>query len=160
MRQASFVSLRDDKPARQIVKEEPASAKKVASKTAAKKTPVKKTPAEKTPAEKTATKARTSSAEIEGVKISHPDRVIDKSTGLRKIDVVEYYASVADWMLPHLKDRPVSLVRAPEDIGGELFFQKHSAKLAIPHITQHPDIDPGHPPLLTIESSQALVGTA
>ncbi|GJH17821.1 DNA ligase D [Caballeronia novacaledonica] len=146
VRQASFVSLRDDKPARQIVKEVPASAKKVASK--------------KAPAKKTATKAKAGSAEIEGVKISHPDRVIDKSTGFTKIDVVEYYASVADWMLPHLKDRPVSLVRAPEDIGGELFFQKHSAKLAIPHITQHPDIDPGHPPLLTIESSQALVGTA
>jgi bifunctional non-homologous end joining protein LigD len=146
VRQASFVSLRDDKPARQIVKEVPASAKKVASK--------------KTPAKKTATKAKAGSAEIEGVKISHPDRVIDKSTGFTKIDVVEYYASVADWMLPHLKDRPVSLVRAPEDIGGELFFQKHSAKLAIPHITQHADIDPGHPPLLTIESSQALVGTA
>lgn len=146
VRQASFVSLRDDKPARQIVKEVPASAKKVASK--------------KTPAKKTATKAKAGSAEIEGVKISHPDRVIDKSSGFTKLDVVEYYASVADWMLPHLKDRPVSLVRAPEDIGGELFFQKHSAKLAIPHITQHADIDPGHPPLLTIESSQALVGTA
>ncbi|MFM0522317.1 DNA ligase D [Caballeronia jiangsuensis] len=146
VRQASFVSLRDDKPARQIVKEVPASAKKVASK--------------KAPAKKTATKAKAGSAEIEGVKISHPDRVIDKSTGFTKIDVVEYYASVADWMLPNLKDRPVSLVRAPEDIGGELFFQKHSAKLAIPHITQHPEIDPGHPPLLTIESSQALVGTA
>jgi bifunctional non-homologous end joining protein LigD len=150
VRQASFVSLRDDKPARQIVKEEPDSAKKVASKAAAKKAAAKKA----------ATKSKASSAEIDGVKISHPDRVIDKSTGLRKIDVVEYYASVADWMLPHLKDRPVSLVRAPEDIGGELFFQKHSAKLAIPHITQHPDIDPGHPPLLTIESSEALVGTA
>ncbi|MFM0327628.1 DNA ligase D [Caballeronia glebae] len=146
VRQASFVSLRDDKPARQIVKEEPASAKKVAAKTAAKKS--------------STTKARASSAEIEGVKISHPERVIDKSTGRTKIDVVEYYASVAEWMLPHLKDRPVSLVRAPDDIGGELFFQKHSAKLAIPHITQHADIDPGHPPLLTIESSQALVGTA
>jgi bifunctional non-homologous end joining protein LigD len=146
VRQASFVSLRDDKPASQIVKEEPASAKKVAAKTAAKKS--------------SATKARASSAEIEGVKISHPERVIDKSTGRTKIDVVEYYASVAEWMLPHLKDRPVSLVRAPDDIGGELFFQKHSAKLAIPHITQHADIDPGHPPLLTIESPQALVGTA
>ncbi|MDR5743025.1 DNA ligase D [Caballeronia sp. LZ029] len=146
VRQASFVSLRDDKPARQIVKEVPASAKKVASK--------------KAPAKKTASKAKAGSAEIEGVKISHPDRVIDKSSGFTKLDVVEYYASVADWMLPHLKDRPVSLVRAPEDIGGELFFQKHSAKLAIPHITQHADIDPGHPPLLTIESSQALVGTA
>ncbi|MCE4541603.1 MULTISPECIES: DNA ligase D [unclassified Caballeronia] len=143
VRQASFVSLRDDKPARQIVKEEPVAAKKVAA---------KKTAAVK--------KAKASSAEVEGVKISHPDRVIDKSAGYTKLDVVEYYASVAKWMLPHLKDRPVSLVRAPEDIGGELFFQKHSAKLAIPHITQHPDIDPGHPPLLTIESSKALVGTA
>jgi bifunctional non-homologous end joining protein LigD len=63
-------------------------------------------------------------------------------------------------MLPHLQDRPVSLVRAPDDIGGELFFQKHSARLAIPHITQHADVDPGHPPLLTVESAQALVGTA
>ncbi|SAK94529.1 DNA ligase D [Caballeronia hypogeia] len=146
VRQASFVSLRDDKPARQIVREEPVSAKKVAAKTAARKA--------------TNAKSKAVSTEIEGVKISHPERVIDKSTGLRKIDVVEYYASVAEWMLPHLQDRPVSLVRAPEDIGGELFFQKHSAKLAIPHITQHPDIDPGHPPLLTIESAQALVGTA
>ncbi|SPB18286.1 ATP-dependent DNA ligase [Caballeronia novacaledonica] len=143
VRQASFVSLRDDKPARQIVKEEPVAARKVAA---------KKTAAAK--------KVKAGSAEIEGVKISHPDRVIDKSTGLRKIDVVEYYASVAGWMLPHLKDRPVSLVRAPEDIAGELFFQKHSAKLAIPHIKQHADIDPGHPPLLTIESPKALVGTA
>ncbi|CCD35713.1 ATP-dependent DNA ligase clustered with Ku protein, LigD [Candidatus Paraburkholderia kirkii UZHbot1] len=150
VRQASFVSLRGDKPARQIVKEEPASAKKVAANPAATKTAAKKTTAAKRP----------TSAVVEGVKISHPDRVFDKSTGLCKADVVEYYTSVAEWMLPHLKDRPVSLVRAPEDIGGELFFQKHSAKLAIPHITQHPDIDPGHPPLLTIESPQALVGTA
>ncbi|MDR5854630.1 DNA ligase D [Caballeronia sp. LZ062] len=169
VRQASFVSLRDDKPARQIVKEEPASAEKVeaeeetktAAKPKARKTAAKTTAktATKTAA-KTAAKSRANATEIEGVKISHPDRVIDKSTGLRKIDVVEYYASIAEWMLPHLQDRPVSLVRAPDDIGGELFFQKHSARLAIPHITQHPDVDPGHPPLLTVESAQALVGTA
>jgi bifunctional non-homologous end joining protein LigD len=85
--------------------------------------------------------------------------VIDPSTGARKIDVVRYYDMAAVAMLPHLKDRPVSLVRAPGDIGGELFFQKHSQKLSIPNITQH-DIDPGHPPLLTIESAAALVGTA
>jgi bifunctional non-homologous end joining protein LigD len=86
--------------------------------------------------------------------------VIDKSTGARKIELAEYYASVASWMLPFLKDRPVALVRAPEDIGGELFFQKHSQKLAIPNITQHPGLDPDHPPLLTIESEAALVGAA
>jgi bifunctional non-homologous end joining protein LigD len=145
VRQASFVSLRDDKPARQIVKEEPKPSKNVA---------VKKTPRKAT-AKQTADKP-----EVDGVKISHPDRVIDKSAGHKKIDVVDYYAGIAQWMLPHLQDRPVSLVRAPEDIGGELFFQKHSAKLAIPHITQHADIDPGHPPLLTIESPEALVGAA
>ncbi len=94
------------------------------------------------------------------MRISHPDRVIDKATGTRKIDLVQYYESVADWMLPHLKDRPVSLVRAPEDIGGELFFQKHSQKLSIPNVTQHPGLDPGHPPLITIESLKALVGAA
>jgi bifunctional non-homologous end joining protein LigD len=94
------------------------------------------------------------------VRISHPDRVIDKHTDTRKIDLVRYYELVADWMLPHLRDRPVSLVRAPEDIGGELFFQKHAEKLSIPNITQHPGLDPGHPSLITIDSAKALVGAA
>ncbi|MDR5738279.1 MULTISPECIES: DNA ligase D [unclassified Caballeronia] len=164
VRQASFVSLRDDKPARQIVKEEAASAEKVEAEV--EDDTAKKPKARKTAARKVAVKAPAKSAskksatEVEGVKISHPERVIDKSTGLTKLDVVEYYASIAEWMLPHLQDRAVSLVRAPDDIGGELFFQKHSARLAIPHITQHPDADPDHPPLLTVESAQALVGTA
>jgi bifunctional non-homologous end joining protein LigD len=73
---------------------------------------------------------------------------------------VEYYQSVADWMLPHLHDRPVSLVRAPEDIGGELFFQRHSQKLSIPNFTQHPGLDPGHPPLITVDTLKALIGAA
>jgi bifunctional non-homologous end joining protein LigD len=73
---------------------------------------------------------------------------------------VLYYEAVAPWMLPHLKDRPVSLVRAPGDIGGELFFQKHSEKLTIPNVKQHPGIDPGHPALITIETVGALVGAA
>lgn len=99
-------------------------------------------------------------AEVAGVRVSHPDRIIDKSTGIRKIDLVHYYASVEDWMLPHLRDRPVSLVRAPEDIGGGLFFQRHSQKLSIPNITQHPGLDPGHPPLISVDTLKALVGAA
>ncbi len=54
----------------------------------------------------------------------------------------------------------MSLVRAPEDIGGELFFQKHSQKLSIPNVTQHPGLDPGHPPLITVDALNALVGAA
>ncbi|TDY26471.1 ATP-dependent DNA ligase LigD phosphoesterase module /ATP-dependent DNA ligase LigD polymerase module [Paraburkholderia sp. BL6665CI2N2] len=233
VRQASFVSLRNDKPARQIVKETPrqgadvqqqtdsisddapkkraarktsastvaasgeektgaakskanaktadaneasvksrdaekAGAKVSAAKTAATKSAATKSAATKTSAAKTkATKpapAKTNTAappaEVAGVRISHPDRIIDKSSGARKIDLVQYYESVAEWMLPHLKDRPVSLVRAPEDIGGELFFQKHSQKLSIPNVTQHPDLDPGHPPLITVDTIKALVGAA
>jgi bifunctional non-homologous end joining protein LigD len=175
VRQASFVSLRDDKPARQIVKEtfrqgadvqqqtdngsDAAPKKRAVSKTAASKTTASKTTTAKTATAKTATKTTTPS-EVASVRISHPERVIDKSTGTRKIDLVRYYESVADWMLPHLQDRPVSLVRAPEDIGGELFFQKHSQKLSIPNVTQHPGLDPGHPPLITVETIEALVGAA
>ncbi|RKT27321.1 bifunctional non-homologous end joining protein LigD [Paraburkholderia sp. RAU2J] len=180
VRQASFVSLRDDKPARQIVKEtsrqgadvqqqtdngsDAAPKKRAVSKAAGSKTSASETTASKTAAAKTATAKTaaktTTPSQVASVRISHPDRVIDKSTGTRKIDLVRYYESVADWMLPHLQDRPVSLVRAPEDIGGELFFQKHSQKLSIPNVTQHPGLDPGHPPLITIETIEALVGAA
>ncbi len=128
-----------------------AASAKAATKRAARGTAGAVQAPEKTSA-KSAGKAGT--ATVAGVRISHPDRVIDKSTGVQKIALAEYYASVAPWMLPYLKDRPVALVRAPEDIGGELFFQKHSQKLAIPNITQHPGLDPDHPPLLTIESQR------
>jgi bifunctional non-homologous end joining protein LigD len=59
------------------------------------------------------------------IKVTNPERVIDPSTGLTKLALVRYYESVAERILPHLVDRPVSLVRAPEGITGELFFQKH-----------------------------------
>ncbi|ACC70170.1 DNA ligase D [Paraburkholderia phymatum] len=186
VRQASFVSLRSDKPAQQIVHEAPrkgadvqhiaeesgagqtktSTAKQRVSKMPdvrdAPKTTTKRAGASSTSVGSAAAKSsgKTGAATVSGVRISHPDRVIDKSTGVRKLELAEYYASVATWMLPYLKDRPVALVRAPEDIGGELFFQKHSQRLAIPNITQHPGLDPGHPPLLTIESEAALVGAA
>ena len=163
VRQASFVSLRDDKPARQIVREASRKGGDVQEQTGTASDTVAKKRKTKAPATKTATaksKPATTPAEVAGVRVSHPDRVIDKSTGIRKIDLVRYYESVTDWMLPHLQDRPVSLVRAPEDIGGELFFQKHSQKLSIPNVTQHPGLDPGHPPLITVDTLKALVGAA
>ncbi|RFU47787.1 DNA ligase D [Paraburkholderia sp. DHOC27] len=160
VRQASFVSLRNDKPARQIVKEMPREGGDVQAETndASKEAP-SKTRATRTAKKATAAKPATAPT-VAGVRISHPERVIDKHSGASKLDLVQYYEAVADWMLPHLKGRPVSLVRAPEDIGGELFFQKHSQKLSIPNVTQHPGLDPGHPPLITIDTIKALVGAA
>jgi bifunctional non-homologous end joining protein LigD len=75
-----------------------------------------------------------------------PGRVIDPSSGLKKIDLVRYYALVAPLMMEHLKGRPVSLVRAPDGITGELFFQKHLERYKMPGVIQlDPAIFPGHP---------------
>lgn len=95
------------------------------------------------------------------IKISNPDRVIDPNSGITKVELAKFYAQVAPWALPQLRQRPLALVRAPEGITGELFFQKHADKLSIPHITQlDPALDPKHGALLVIDSVEALVSAA
>ena len=99
-------------------------------------------------------------AKATGVKVSHPERVVDPSTGLKKLDLVRYYESIAEWMLPHLAERPVSLVRAPEGIAGELFFQKHPES-KMPGLKElDRSLWPGHPALLAVDSAHALVSAA
>jgi bifunctional non-homologous end joining protein LigD len=167
VRQASFIGLRGDKPARQIGIETPQPGgqqmEPVADPAAMPGRQAKRTARSRAAAETRGAARHTASAaanRIRGIQVTHPDRVLDPSTGLRKIELVRYYDSVADWMLPHLRNRPVSLVRAPGTLDGQLFFQKHSGKLAMPHATQHPGLDPGHPPLLTIDTPETLVEAA
>ena len=66
--------------------------------------------------------------EISLARLSHPERVLFPDTGLTKREMAEYYTQIAPRMLPHLLDRPVSFVRAPDDISHELFFQRHALK--------------------------------
>jgi bifunctional non-homologous end joining protein LigD len=95
------------------------------------------------------------------VKVSNAGRVIDPTTGLTKLDLVRYYESIAEWMLPHLKGRPVSLVRGPQGITGQLFFQKHDDKLSIPGMKElDPSLWPGHAALLEVPTAQALANGA
>jgi bifunctional non-homologous end joining protein LigD len=146
VRQAVFHGLRTDKEASVITREMPQA---VPSKAEA---PAKS---------KQGLASKDGSTLINGIKISNPDRVIDPSSGITKLDLVRYYQAVADLMLPHLKGRPVSLVRGPDGIQGELFFQKHAETLKIPGIRSlDPALDPGHPPLLEIDSAEGLVGAA
>jgi bifunctional non-homologous end joining protein LigD len=92
--------------------------------------------------------------------VSHPERVIDPSSGVTKLDLVRYYESVADWLLPHLHERPVALVRAPRGIEGQLFFQKH-ADAPMPGIRQlDAALWPGHESLLVVESAEGLLSAA
>ncbi|MGF6915977.1 DNA ligase D [Paraburkholderia sp. 40] len=98
---------------------------------------------------------------IGGIRITNPQRVLDEVTGHTKRELVEYYSAIAEWALPYLHNRPLALVRAPEGIKGELFFQKHSERARIPGVVElPPELHPRHPPLLVAGSEQALVGLA
>lgn len=71
---------------------------------------------------------RSSSVSVAGVKLTHPDKVLFPETGLTKLELARYYESVAEWILPELKQRPLSLVRCPDGHTGECFFQKHMSQ--------------------------------
>ncbi|MEN3367720.1 MAG: bifunctional non-ous end joining protein LigD, partial [Burkholderiales bacterium] len=108
LRQAVFHGIRLDKPASEIRREKAVHAPDNGKKQTAK-----------------SNLNDVKSDTIHGVKITHPDRVIDPESGLTKLDLAHYYAQVAPHILPFLKNRPVYLLRAPEGITGERFFQKH-----------------------------------
>jgi len=148
VRHAVFHGLRTDKPATVITRESAADAPDTAARAR-----------DDTPAPDKRKAA--DPAEIGGVRITHPDRIIDPSTGLTKLDLVNYYAQVAKRILPHLVRRPVSLLRAPAGIQHQLFVQKHGDTLKIPGLKElDPAFDPEHPPLLEIDSLKALIGAA
>ncbi len=134
IRHAVFKGVRMDKPAKAITRERAAGpAAATAVPPAARKT---------------------------SVKVSNPERVIDPSTGFKKIDLVRYYETIAEYILPHLKGRPASLVRAPDGIAGKHFFQKHDES-KLPGLTQlDASLWPGHEALLSVDNVQALVSAA
>jgi bifunctional non-homologous end joining protein LigD len=167
IRHSVFHGLRDDKPASVITRERPVAAGEVeaAAKAAAATTGPAKAPkaATRKVAKPAAPAGRTADAEasVAGIRISHPERVIDNSTGITKLEVVNHYLAVSKLILPHLATRPVSLVRAPAGIDGHLFFQKHAESLKIPELKQlDPAISPDHKPMVEIDSFPALIGAA
>jgi len=140
IRHAVFVALRSDKPAKAIVREKPQDVATAAPVPAARQ------------------RAR---GAVTSIPVTHGERVIDPSSGLTKLDLVRYYESVADWILPHLKGRPCSLVRGPQGVTKPLFFQKHGQKIGIPGIKElDPALWPEHEALLEVATPQALIGAA
>ncbi|HET7728688.1 MAG TPA: non-homologous end-joining DNA ligase [Usitatibacter sp.] len=62
---------------------------------------------------------------VAGVRVTHPDRVLFDELGLTKEALARYYEAVGEWMLPEVKDRPLSLVRCPQGPGQGCFYQKN-----------------------------------
>jgi bifunctional non-homologous end joining protein LigD len=116
LRHPSFQGLREDKPARSIVREE---VRVMAAKTA------KKTA--KRTAAKNSEDARHGgfSTSVAGVTISHPERVVYPGYGVTKLDIARYYESVAEWIMPYVERRPLTLVRCPQGQARQCFYQKH-----------------------------------
>ncbi len=123
VRQAAFKGLREDKPAQEVEAEMPANPARTAV---------------RTPARTVAAAARrrgggtANGAVVMGVTLSHPDKALWPDAGdgrpVTKHDLARYYEAVGPWMVAHLKGRPCSIVRAPDGIGGETFFQRHAAR--------------------------------
>ncbi|KXG87464.1 DNA ligase D [Agrobacterium bohemicum] len=118
VRQGAFKGLREDKPAAEVEAEEPATPSDV---------DVPDPETDKPPPERS---RRGAKEEVMGVMISSPDKAlwpdaVDKKP-VTKVDLARYHEAVGAWMIDHIKGRPCSILRCPDGIGGEQFFQRHA----------------------------------
>ena len=117
LRQAAFKGLRDDKAAAEVDTPPQEAAKPAKGKVAA-------------PPQLKIGLTGKAKAVVAGLTISSPDKVlwpaVDGHRAITKLELVQFYATAAERILPHVADRPVSIIRAPEGIAGEKFFQRHA----------------------------------
>ncbi|CUJ28604.1 DNA ligase D [Achromobacter xylosoxidans] len=159
VRHPVFRGLRTDKPARAITREAAMGADTMQSDNAAGKAGKAK-PGKAKPGNAQTGKAQAGKAQPGAGKLTHPERIIDPSTGLTKLDLARYDGLVAPLLLRHLKDRPVSFLRAPSGLKGEFFFQKH-LEAPMPSVRPLPqELDPDHPPLMEVPTPQAIMSAA
>jgi bifunctional non-homologous end joining protein LigD len=111
LRHPSFQGLREDKPAREVVRE--------------KEKPLSAITKQARPLPTRSANARKDDASVAHVVITHPDRVLWPDAGITKLELARYYEAIAPRLLAQAGDRPISLVRCPNGSGGQCFFQRH-----------------------------------
>ena len=147
VRQAAFKGLREDKPAAEVRAEKPtfvsldeSTARRAAAQGAKTSAPPTKKSAAKVSSKRgaasrmklpsPAAQSATSPDTVMDVSISKPGKELWPDAGdgkpVTKLDLAEYFAAIGEWMLPHVEGRPCSIVRAPDGIGGQRFFQRHA----------------------------------
>lgn len=129
LRHASFRGLREDKDARDVVRE-------------------------KAPDTERATAAR---AEQSVVRLTHPDRLYWPDQGVTKQGLADYYADIWRYIAPFIVNRPLALLRCPNGVEGEKFFQKHAWKGIDPNIVLIDDPKGDEEPLLSVNDLDGLI---
>jgi bifunctional non-homologous end joining protein LigD len=175
VRQAAFLGLREDKPAAEVVREEPTVAPRPKSGksekspaappgTASHRSPpahaakAQLQPKTSLPAAAPKQAKAPNPPPAPAIRLTHPDKILDPETGLTKRQLADYYLAVADRMLPHIAGRPLSLVRCPEGAGKPCFFQKHVTAMLPPGISSVmvTDKKSGKPePYITLDPEKA-----
>ncbi|MDP2332110.1 MAG: DNA ligase D [Reyranella sp.] len=138
VRQAAFKGLRADKPADEVEAETPAKPEKAKM-----------------------AKPTSGPSVVMGVSISHPDKPLwpDEKPPVTKLDLARYYEAVGAWMIDHLKGRPCSIVRAPDGITGQTFFQRH-AMAGSSNLIEEVKVKGDKKPYLQIDRVEALAAVA
>jgi bifunctional non-homologous end joining protein LigD len=153
VRQAAFKGLREDKPANEVVRESGMTA----NGTAPDPSPAKRKAAPH------AARDQESATPMKNLAITHPDKILDAESGMTKRQLAEYYEAVAENLLPHIADRPLSIVRCPDGNGKPCFFQKHVG-FGLPPGIQTVSVrnrkTREKEDYLTVDSTEGLVGLA
>jgi bifunctional non-homologous end joining protein LigD len=132
VRQSSFKGLREDRSPDEVTLEIP---------------PAQARPGQVRPAK--ARDARTT------VRLTHPERILWDGPGVTKQGLAEFYTDIADWILPHLKGRVLSLVRCPSGVAAKCFFAKHAWNGLGPSLSR---IDVGEKDaMLTLDSLEGII---
>jgi bifunctional non-homologous end joining protein LigD len=127
LRQAAFQGLRKDKAAKSVIKEGPGRRTPVRTDSSgASKIPVRRRARAAGSPSKKNEASPDGPTTVAGVTVSHPDRVLFPDQGFTKLALARYYERVSPWLLPHLQDRPLTLVRCPEGYNKDCFHQKHA----------------------------------
>jgi bifunctional non-homologous end joining protein LigD len=160
LRHAAFKGLRLDKPASDVVDELAEEEEvPVESKTAPGKSKAQSKASVPPPAPAPASRPNV----VMGVAISNPNKIMwpesDAGGPVTKLELARYYETVGEWMLPHLRGRPCSLVRAPDGIGGEQFFQRH-AMAGISELFTLTKVKGDKAPYVQIDRVEALIAVA